>query len=340
MKKPWFRKQTGCWYVEIGERQINLGKDKDEAQRQYHRIMAEEGLIELQPVKVRAAHLCDLFLEWASRHTTARTYQWYKMYLQDFCNRYGTLYVSQVKPFHITKWLDAHEWLDSGRRGAVTSIKRALNWGVDEGLIPTNPVARVRRPPVTRRERILSSDEIQSLLDACSDEAFRDFLFVLRETGCRPGEVASLTAQMVDLKLGIWTFVKHKTARKTGKPRVVYLPPSMIALSQRLMVKYPTGLLFRDSRGMAWNKNSVVCRFRRLREKLKLDGSVVAYSFRHTFITEGLARGVPIADMAELVGHTSTDMICRVYSHLDQKVKHLRAAACRATGQIDQAECA
>ena len=34
--KPFFRKQTQSWYVQLGKRQIPLGKDEDEAWKQYH----------------------------------------------------------------------------------------------------------------------------------------------------------------------------------------------------------------------------------------------------------------------------------------------------------------
>ena len=52
-----------------------------------------------------------------------------------------------------------------------------------------------------------------------------------QETGCRPGEVARVTAADVNLELGVWILKRHKTAKKTGKPRIVYLMPSMIDLT-------------------------------------------------------------------------------------------------------------
>jgi len=40
--QPWFREATASWYICIGGRQVPLGKDKDEAFRHYHRLMAEQ----------------------------------------------------------------------------------------------------------------------------------------------------------------------------------------------------------------------------------------------------------------------------------------------------------
>ena len=40
MRKPFFRKQTSSWYVLIDGKQVNLGKDRKQAFREYHRLMA------------------------------------------------------------------------------------------------------------------------------------------------------------------------------------------------------------------------------------------------------------------------------------------------------------
>ena len=38
--KPFFRKQTRSWYVQIGKKQVPLGKDEKAAWDKYHQIMA------------------------------------------------------------------------------------------------------------------------------------------------------------------------------------------------------------------------------------------------------------------------------------------------------------
>ncbi len=35
MQAPWYRKTTGCWYVTLGRKQINLGKDPHGAGRKH-----------------------------------------------------------------------------------------------------------------------------------------------------------------------------------------------------------------------------------------------------------------------------------------------------------------
>ena len=50
-----------------------------------------------------------------------------------------------------------------------------------------------------------------------------------------------------------------------------------------------------------------------------------------SIFTDALERGVPIATVAELLGHTTTNTITKHYSHLSEKSEHLREAAVRAT---------
>ncbi|MFU7558762.1 hypothetical protein ACMFWY_08780 [Roseiconus sp. JC912] len=74
---------------------------------------------------------------------------------------------------------------------------------------------------------------------------------------------------------------------------------------------------------------------KRLTEKLDIDPSLVPYSYRHTYITDCLERGVDIATVAELVG-TSVQMIERHCGHLSKRHDHLRASAARALQPINQ----
>ena len=106
----------------------------------------------------------------------------------------------------------------------------------------------------------------------------------------------------------------------------------MVELTRRLVARYPSGPLFRGPRGgRPFTKNSVRCRFRRLREKLPRLAGVISYTFRHTYATDALENGVGVAEVAELLGHKDTTMLMRHYAHLKEKREHLRQAALRAT---------
>src|SRR5262245_2181537 len=129
--KPFFRKAKQAWYLQLGGRQISLGKDRDEAFRRYQEIMLHErGQIAAPDDALTVAQVWALFLDCSCRHNDPQTYAGYKDFLQGFCDLYGTLRaVTQLKPFHVTRWLDRHSgWGDGTRRCAVTAVKRAFNW--------------------------------------------------------------------------------------------------------------------------------------------------------------------------------------------------------------------
>jgi integrase len=332
--KPWYRKSNDSWYVEIAGRQVRLAKGKAnraEAVKQFHILMA--GTKPAAPKSLSVSEVCDLFLRHSEREHTPETFAWHKRYLQSFCDRCGHLRAVDLIPFHLTTWLDANPGWKGGRRHAAGITKRALAWAREQGLVTSDPFADVSVPRGGRRERVLTEDERKEILAAIKDQPFRDFVFAMQETGCRPGEIARVTKAEVDLDLGVWVLQRHKTAKKSGKPRVVYLTPAMVELTRKLVLKNSEGPLFRGPRGgRPFSRNNIRCRFRRLREKFPQLAGVVAYSYRHTYCTAALVNGVGVAQVAELMGHTSTDMVTAVYSKLSQQIGHLREAARRATG--------
>jgi integrase/recombinase XerC len=335
--EPFFRRHDGWWYVQIGKKQIKLAKGKDNEEavwRAYHRVMAEQGpatpAAPLRDPTVTA--VCNLFLDFSQKAHAPRTYEFYRDFLADFCTYAGKLRLVELDASHVAAWLDRHPDWKGCRRGAVIAVKRAFNYAYGEGKIEANPLRTVKKPPPRARERFLTREERQKIFDNYPEgDCFRDFLFALEQTGCRPGEVSGVTGEHVDLRNGLWVLDEHKTEHSTGEPRVIILTPAMVALSRRLMDEYPDGPLFRNEDGRPWNRNAVRCRFRRVRKKLNLGGDLVAYLYRHAVCTDLLESGTGLAQAAELLGHKGTEMIMRHYNKLRERRQHLRDQITRAT---------
>jgi integrase/recombinase XerD len=333
-RKPWFRSDRDAWFVQHNGKQVQLAKGKDnkaEAQSAYHRLMLTSGEELPQADALPVATLCDLFLDFSQQHHSAGAYDSYKRFLQSFCDAYGTLSADDIKPFHVTRWIDNHKTWNGAKRHAVITTKRAFSWAEQQGLIPASPIRNLKVPRGRRRERVLTPDERKLILSATKDVAFKSFLNALFGTGCRPSEVAGVTAAQVNLDLGVWVLAQHKTAKKTGKPRVIYLSPEMLDLTKQQMAKHPTGPLFPNRLGKPFTRNAWRCRFRRLRENHPSLAGVVCYTVRSTFATTALENGVGLAHLAELLGHSGTDMVMRHYQLLSANVAHMREAAAKAT---------
>ena len=97
----------------------------------------------------------------------------------------------------------------------------------------------------------------------------------------------TVTAREFDGEKGIWVLQKHK-CDATGKPRVIYLTPSIVQMCKRLAEKSPEGPLFRRRSGKPFPPAYYLAKLvRNLRRRLGLRESITPYGLRHGFATDG-----------------------------------------------------
>jgi integrase len=346
MQKVWFRKSVGCWYATFttndGQQQIKLLKGPSD---RVHRKLAEQKLLSELASRPASSQVSRKAPDWLTvrgvfrgflkhsrkTHEPATT-SWYKTLLSSFCKRYGSLRVNQLGNKHVKRWIEKSRYNATSANRAIGAVKAAFNWAVEEEHIPANPIAHVRKPKSLVRDRVLLLEERQLILASIRGKAFRFFVRAMTLTGCRPGEIAKLRAADYDASRGLWVLNKHKTKKKTGKDRLIYLCPEAIELTKHLIAACPDdGPIFRNSRRQPWTGNAIRIRFRNLREKHPQLKGVIAYSYRASFATDALEAGIPDASVAALLGHTTTATLHKFYNRLSQKTGHLKDAAAKAT---------
>jgi integrase len=309
--KVWWRASVGAWYATIHGRKVNLGTDHAEATRRFHRLKAAGEVA--PPGAIAAADLFGRFLDAAKASTAPRTYEYYRDRLKPFGQSLGRRKAEDLKPLHVTQWMDAHPtWGQATRRAVVVAARRACCWGVEQGLIDVDPLARLKRPRMPRRRGITAEDAAR-IAAAIASPAVRDLFDGLLWTGMRPGELATLRAADIS--------PDNRSAEVVGKSgrRVV-----------RLAAAHPDGPIFRNARGRPWNRNAMRCAFRRLRARAGVEG-VTPYALRHLFATLAIGRGVDSADVAKLMGHAGTEMLMEHYYQPADDA--LRRAAEKAAGE-------
>jgi hypothetical protein len=161
--KPFFRQSKKAWYLQLGKRQISLGKDRKEAFRRYRETYLNEygDFPDSTPQRRTVAEIFDLFLEWAKGHT--ESYDLYRNFLQDFARRYGSLLVANIRPFHVARWLDSKStWGSTTQNKVIGIIKRAFNLGEAQGLLIANPVKRMPKPQSTYPHEAITLSSFQS----------------------------------------------------------------------------------------------------------------------------------------------------------------------------------
>jgi integrase/recombinase XerC len=234
--------------------------------------------------------------------------------------------VQELKPKHVTAWLDSLSVSDSTKAGAAQTVRTAFHWLVREGHIAVNPVAGAKGPSKQRREVILTVDQFRDILKHSRPD-FVQLLVFIRETGCRPQEAVAVEARHCELDQRRIVF-QPSEAKGKKHPRVIYLNDKALGIVRPLVAKYPEGKILRNAKGKPWNRSMVRQRFLRLRKKV--GGSFCAYHLRHTFATDALQRLDPIT-VASLMGHADASTLARNYQHLAKLPAYMQEAARKAT---------
>ena len=333
-RKPFFRAPRGLWYVWHDGRQVNLGADKDAAFTAWHELRAKPAAPIVTQVEAHklVVVIVDEFLDWCEKHRAPDTYHWYKDRLNSFVATIdASLTTDQLKPHHVQKWVDNYGVpLKSGsRRNLIASIKRAMKWAEEQGYLDRSPLTHMKKPGCGRKEQVVTPEQYAALLARYKDQNFKDLLMVTWETGCRPQESLRVEARHVDLAGSRWVFPGSESKGKKI-PRVVYLTPTALEITKRLMEQLPSGPLFRNTDGKPWTPDSTNCRFQHVRRKLGVKYSL--YSLRHSFAQHALIRGVDCITVATLLGHADPTTLTKVYQHISQNSVFLQEQLKKATG--------
>lgn len=332
--EPWFREFDGWWYCYVrtnGQRkQVRLAKGREgraEAFERWHKLCAAPQTSAARVSTDSVPALLDQFLEHCQRNRSRGTYAIYAHHLTGFCRHIGPrMTVGELRPLHVSQWIDRSTWSDSTKAGAVQTVRTAFLWLTREGYISTNPVAGVKGPSKRPREVILTAEQYAAVLKH-SQPDFCRLLEFLRATGCRPQEARAIEARHVELSQRRVVFPPSESKGKRH-PRVIYLSNAAFDIVADLCRQHPHGVLFRTAKGEPWNRNMIRCRFARLGKKLGT--TFCAYHLRHTFATNALQRLDPIT-VATLMGHADASTLARNYQHLAKLPAFMQDAARKAT---------
>jgi integrase len=291
--RPFFKANRNTWYVEVNRVQLALGKHPEggpapskrngvwnappEIMAAFYNVMAsadnavsvgQKTLPEAEGQQL-VVHVFDEFLDWCQKHKAPLTYAWYRDRIQAFARTIKKqLAVAEFKPIHVERWVDAHpRWSLSHQRGCKVAIQRAFAWAEKMGVIDRNPVRYLEKPPQGKREQIITAAEHAQILDHFRDPAFCDLLEMAWHTGARPQETIRVEARHADLP-NRRVVLPPQEAKGKKRFRVIYLNDAALELVRKLVVKFPTGPIFRNRKGAAWTAAAVNGRFCRLQQAL------------------------------------------------------------------------
>jgi integrase len=202
----------------------------------------------------------------------------------------------------------------------MATLKHALSKAVEWKLLrktAREELAAIKKyqEPSGRLRYLSGPAEADRLLTACED-SLRPVVVTALHTGMRKEELLSLTWEAVDMTHG---FIRL-TQTKNGKARALPFNETLWSLFSGLRTRQDIPWVFHDAHGRRYN--DIRHPFERACEGAGLT-DFHFHDLRHTFASWLIMRGVALATVSNLLGHTSPTMTLR-YAHLSPK--HLTSA--------------
>jgi integrase len=194
-------------------------------------------------------------------------------------------------------------------------LKAALNFAWREGRVPSDTAWRRVQPFAgadVARMRYLTVPESKRLI-AAADADFRRLVQAALATGCRVSELGRMT--VADFDPESKTVAIHIS--KSGKPRRVVLTDEACAL----FVEWSAGragsdILLLRADGTPWRISQHAEPMRKACANARITPPAGFHTLRHTHGSLLAMRGVPMAVIAQQLGHASVKVTEKHYAHL------------------------
>lgn len=179
-----------------------------------------------------------------------------------------------------------------------------FNWLFREKLIDDNPVANLGAIKYAKKIKIVFTDvDIERMKFCCKTLRDRAIVSFLLSTGCRISEMCRLNRDDVDMNA-----LECRVLGKGNKERTVFLAPVCAMLLREYLSQRVDALpaLFIGRGSNRLSPNGV----RKMLEGLEAESSVEhvhPHKFRRTLATNLIRHGMPIQEVAAILGHEKLD---------------------------------
>lgn len=205
-------------------------------------------------------------------------------------------FLEQITPEHIDRHIGSLKMSNNSKNTVLVPIKSFFTYLHEYHGLP-NVAAKVKNlPSQPPKQRVITEIEYSKLLKIAKPREGAVIRF-LANTGLRSQEFCDLTPQSVSSDEKYITIIG-----KAQKRRIVPLNDTCRKCMPAIFEK-------------KYNRDKLSWLCRKLSQKAKIP-RFGPHALRHRAITELIKRGVPIAIVSKIAGHSSPEITFKIYCHL------------------------
>lgn len=229
--------------------------------------------------------------------------------------------IRSVTVYHLRGFLSSEKARgisDRTLEGYRSVFSAFFGWLHSENLIKENPCVNLAPIKCAKKVKTPYTDvDMEKLREKCSSPRDKAIMQMLMSTGCRIGEVCGLNRDDVDAKN-----FECKVLGKGNKERVVFIDEVTVMLLDRYLETRTDDdpALFVNRLGKRLTPGGVRARLKGLAETANVS-NVHPHRFRRTLATNLIGHGMPIQEVAMILGHEKLDTTM-TYVYLNKNDVH------------------
>ncbi|HEY0428907.1 MAG TPA: tyrosine-type recombinase/integrase [Pyrinomonadaceae bacterium] len=346
-------KKTGRWVARVAYKNTNgkktaiqqTAKSKEDAKKLLKKLLEKlenGGRKALDAEKLTINDLCDYYEKHYAKApqyingrkvSGLRSFVSIKGYIKVFRESFGgvklqSLTYDDLRTFRAERFLTPTHQSEQRSIATVNRelayFRRILNIAERNSWISKNPFscgdALIHCADEVKRERILTPEETQMLIDACTDRRahLKPIIIAALDTGCRLGELLKLQWQDVDLISSVITIKAFNT--KTMRKREVGITTRLNAELENLLNSFP-----QSKDDLVFGVSEVRKGFHSACKEAGLS-NLRFHDLRHCHATKLDELGFSVPEIAGQLGHTQIQTTLRYVNRHKAGIKKVTLA--------------
>lgn len=241
----------------------------------------------------------------------------YKYILKKF-REFDNTPIRQITVYNIRQFLSKEKdrgISDRTLEGYREIFTAFFGWAHREGLLPSNPTANLMQIKCKKEVRKPYSDvDLERLKWACVTKRDKAIVAFLASTGCRISEVCDLNREDVDIRNR-----ECIVLGKGNKERTVYIDDVCAMRLQEYLDerKDRSKVLFVNRYNKRLTPGGIRARLHKIADQAGVQ-NVHPHRFRRTLATNLINHGMPIQELASILGHEKVDTTMK-YVYIDKR---------------------